>query len=157
MYHGNKQMDTSYAGGQLSYGSAALTDQVFVAEFEACRYPNDRFRHADHIRLAWIYIRESDYAVAEDRMCRSIRKFAEKAGAAQKYHETMTIAWMRLVRIASHLSGRIGSFEEFAEEHSWLLSKDTIFKFYSRDRLISDSARTNWIEPDLRSLPMISP
>jgi hypothetical protein len=140
----------------LSYGSAGFPDGVFVEEFEACRYPNDRFRHADHIRLAWIYIRESDYARAEERMRRSIRRFAQNAGAGQKYHETMTIAWMRLVHIATHLSARITSFEEFAHAHSWLLRKDAIFEFYSPERLMSDSARINWIEPDLKSLPTIS-
>jgi len=154
MYLGNN-MSTSTKVGQLSYGSAALPDRVFVAEFEACRYPKDRFRHADHIRLAWIYIRENNYATAEDRMRRSIPRFAQAAGAGQKYHETMTIAWMRLVRVASHLSARIATFEEFAQAHSWLLKKDAIFEFYSPERLLSDSARTNWIEPDLKSLPNV--
>jgi hypothetical protein len=140
---------------QLVYGSAPLSDRVFVAEFEACRYPKDRFRHADHIRLAWIYLRESNYAIAEDRMRESIRKFAQTSGAAQKYHETLTIAWMRLVRIASRLSAQIASFEEFAQAQAWLLNKDIIFEFYSPERLKSDSARTNWVEPDLKSFPSV--
>ena len=139
----------------VSYGSAALSDCVFVAEFESCRYPKDQFRHADHIRLAWIYLRENDYAIAEDRMRRSIRSFAQNAGAGQKYHETMTVAWMLLVRIASHLSARISSFEEFAQAHSLLLNKDAILEFYSPERLKSDSARSSWIEPDLKSLPTV--
>jgi hypothetical protein len=141
---------------ELSYGSASLSDDVFVGEFEACRYPKDRFRHADHIRLAWIYVRQNDYATAEDRMRRSIRQFAQKAGAEQKYHESMTIAWMRLVQIGSHLSARINNFEEFAHAHGWLLNKDAIFEFYSPGRLNSDQARANWIEPDLKSLPTVA-
>jgi len=113
------------------------------------------FRHADHIRLAWIYLRENDYPMAEDRMRESIRKFAQMAGAGQKYHETITTAWMRLVHIASRLSAQIASFEEFAQAHAWLLNKDVIFEFYSPERLKSDSARTNWVEPDLKSFPSV--
>jgi hypothetical protein len=91
---------------ELRYGSAELTDDAFVVEFESCRFPNDQFRHADHIRLAWIYIRLCGYDLAEGRMRTSIQQFACNLGAADKYHETITILWMRLVNIASHFCSR---------------------------------------------------
>ena len=91
---------------EFKYGSAELSDETFVAEFEGCRFPNDQFRHADHIRLAWIYIRLCGYDMAERRMRTSIQRFACHLGAAHKDHETITILWMRLVNIANHLSGR---------------------------------------------------
>jgi alkylated DNA nucleotide flippase Atl1 len=140
---------------ELSYGSAALPDQVFVAEFEACRYPKEHFRHADHIRLAWIYLQQHEYPVAEDRMRRSIHQFARQVGAAHKYHETITIAWMRLVRTASQFSSRIETFEEFARAHDWLLNKEAIFEFYSAERIKSERARTTWVEPDLKPIPTL--
>jgi len=140
---------------ELNYGSAALPDQVFVGDFEACRYPKEHFRHADHIRLAWIYLRQHEYPVAEDRMRRSIHQFARQVGAAHKYHETITIAWMRLVRTASQFSSRIETFEEFVRAHEWLLNKEAIFEFYSPERIKSESARTGWVEPDLKPIPTL--
>jgi hypothetical protein len=140
---------------ELRYGSAELSDDVFVAEFESCRFPNNRFRHADHIRLAWIYVRLCGYERAEQSMRTSILRFACHLGAVHKYHETITILWMRLVNIASHLSGRKEKFDDFARGHGWLFNKDTVFEFYSRELLMSDTARKVWVEPDLKPIPTL--
>ena len=134
-------------------GSAQLEDEVFVAQVESCRFPADRFRHADHVRLAWSYLREDEYGIAEERMRASIRRLAHHAGADDKYHETLTIAWMRLVNTAFNLSSRIERFADFAVAHAWLLDKEAVFEFYSRSRVMSDAARKAWVEPDCKPLP----
>ena len=139
---------------ELTCGSAALEDNFFVNEFEGCRFPNDQFRHADHIRLAWIYLRRYAYEVAEERMRNSIQTFARSLGAEHKYHETITILWMRLVNTAVQLTSRINSFPDFINAHAWLLNKETIFEFYSRDLVMSDIARSVWVEPDLKPIPV---
>jgi hypothetical protein len=136
---------------ELGCGSTLLDDNAFAAEFESCRFPARQFRHADHIRLAWIYICKYDYQAAEARMGQSIRRFASHVGADRKYHETMTIAWMRLVRAARELSPR-PDFAAFAHTHSWLLNKEAVFEFYTRERLMSDLARQTWIGPDLKPI-----
>jgi hypothetical protein len=141
-------------GAMTGCGSAPLEDRVFLKEFESCRFPADRFRHADHIRLAWIYLRQEEYGVAEERLRTSIQRFARHAGAGTKYHETMTIAWMRLVDAAVHLSSRFERFADFAGAHAWLLRKDAVFEFYSPARLMSDAARKSWVEPDCKPLPL---
>jgi hypothetical protein len=135
----------------LGCGSALLDDETFVAQFESCHFPSREFRHADHIRLAWIYIRKYEYRAAEARMGQSIRRFASHVGAHRKYHETMTLAWMRLVRASCELSPML-DFTDFAHSHSWLLNKEAVFEFYTRERLMSDLARQTWIEPDLKPI-----
>jgi hypothetical protein len=140
---------------EIICGSATLADNTFVAEFESCRFPNDQFRHADHIRLGWIYIRRYDYEVAEQRMRQSIQRFAHNLGAGHKYHETITIFWMRLVNTAVQLSPSMDNFLEFARAHGWLLDKEAGFEFYSRSHLMSDMARKIWVEPDLKPLPVL--
>ena len=132
---------------------APLEDAAFAADVEGCQFPNERFKHAEHIRLAWIYIRQYGYDMAEERMRQSIRRLAVHAGAQAKYHETITIAWMRLVGAALRLSARMETFSEFSRAHAWLLDKGAVFEFYSRDRLMSEGARAAWIDPDLKPLP----
>jgi hypothetical protein len=135
------------------WGSAALEDDRFVADFEAGLYPHDRFRHADHVRLAWIYLRRFAVEEAEDRIRGGIRRFARQAGAERKYHETVTIAWMRLVAIALRLSPRTDDFGAFARLHGWLFQKDALLAFYSHECLASEAARREWAEPDVGALP----
>jgi hypothetical protein len=137
----------------LGCGSARMDDDTFVAEVENCRFPGSAFRHADHVRLAWTYIRNYGYETAERRMRESIRRFATHLAAEGKYHETITVVWMRLVGAAFERCPKLDSFIEFTCAHPWLLDKQAVFEFYTRDRLMSDLARRTWVEPDLKPLP----
>jgi hypothetical protein len=51
-------------------GTLHLPEDEFVAEFESCRLPAAQFHHADHIRLAWIYLRQMNEPEAAERMGR---------------------------------------------------------------------------------------
>jgi len=128
-------------------------DATFAGHVESCRIPGSAFRHADHIRLAWIYLRGHDHGEAEARMRESIRRLAAHAGAPQKYHETLTVAWMRLVAVAIALSPKAATFAEFSRSHPWLFDKDAVLAFWSRERIMDGAARARWVDPDLRPLP----
>ena len=53
-----------------------MNDRDFVDAFEACAIPSRDFRHADHVRLAWIYLRERPVLEAIARFTTSLRRFA---------------------------------------------------------------------------------
>jgi len=92
---------------------------------------------------------------ATERMAAGIRAFARHhSGTLEKYHDTITRAFVRLV--AAHLreTPELDNFTAFAVAHSRLFHPDLPFAFYSKSRLMSAEARTGWLEPDLRSLPM---
>src|SRR5947209_17346960 len=108
-----------------------LSEDDFVLSFEACSFPNDSFKHADHLRLAWIYVRRYGCAMAEERICESIRRFAASLGHEEKYHETMTRVWLRLVFVAYRATPALTSFDEFKDMHPWLFDRHTLFAFYS--------------------------
>ena len=83
----------------------------------------------------------------------SLRTFAARAGHSEKYHDTLTIFWVRLLASAR------GAFQEppihLAEVlsgHPYLLDKNTPLAYYSRQRLFSNEARGTWIPPDLKAL-----
>jgi hypothetical protein len=130
-----------------------LTDQEFVRAFEACELANDSFHHQDHIWLAWIYLRRYGELEARRRMAGAIRKFAAQHGKSDKYHETITVAWLRLVRSAIARVPLNTSFDELTIASPELLDKRIIEKFYSTAALSSEAARTAWVEPDLQPLP----
>src|SRR3954465_2071352 len=74
-----------------------MADEPFVRAFERGEVPPSAFDHRSHLRVAWVYLREAasrDEALARIRT--QIQRFAAAAGKSQKYHETITIAWMIL-------------------------------------------------------------
>ena len=108
------------------------------------------FHHASHLQIAWIYLQESDsIAAASDKMSAILRKFAGAAGHPEKYHETITVFWMRLLADFRDSTGEL-DLDRILAANPALLEKDFSLKYYSRDLLFSDRARTSWVEPDLK-------
>jgi hypothetical protein len=129
------------------------SDADFARRVETCAWGEAPFRHRDHVRLAWIYVRSLGPDAAEARILESILRFARSANQAGKFHDTMTRAWLRLVAWAVAIGPHVDEFDAFAAAHGWLLDARTLDAFYSAARLQSAEARAGWIEPDLRPLP----
>lgn len=88
-------------------------------------------------------------------MVRGIRAFAmHHGGSLEKYHDTITRAFVQLV--AAHLRETPGlsDFPAFAQAHPRLLDTQLPLAFYSRERLMSPEARAGWVDPDLQKLPV---
>ncbi len=112
------------------------------------------FGHREHLELAWSYLRLYPIDEAAEVMVAAIRHVARLHGAEDKYHETITRAWLHFVAVHMQRWGADG-FEEFLARNPDLLDSKLILHFYSRDLILSDSARASWTVPDLRRLPAL--
>jgi hypothetical protein len=121
--------------------SGPISDDEFALAFESCELPNTAFHHADHIRLAQIYLKRYSTAEGIERFRASIIRFAAHHGKSDKYHETITIAWMRLV------------IDTAPADSAKLFDKKYIETFYSPELLGTDAARMGFVEPDRAALP----
>jgi hypothetical protein len=112
------------------------------------------FGHREHLELAWSYLRRYPIDEAAEVMVAAIRHVARLHGAEDKYHETMTRAWLHFVAVHLQRWGA-DSFEEFLERNPDLLDSKLIQHFYSRELILSEPARASWTAPDLRRLPAL--
>jgi hypothetical protein len=127
-----------------------VTDDAFVAAFEAGHLRS--FDHRDHLRVAFAYARRGGVDHAIDHARRGLRHIAAAHGEPERYHETVTTAWARV--IAHHaLAGDDGEFDAFLAAHPQLLRRDLLLGHYTRERLFSPTARARFVEPDLLALP----
>ena len=110
------------------------------------------FGHREHLELAWTYLDRYEIETASRVMASAIRHVAERHGAPDRYHDTITISWVQLVAVHTSHS-EAGSFEQFIAENPELLDRHLLDQHYSRDLLASDRARSRWVQPNLRALP----
>lgn len=110
------------------------------------------FGHPQHIELAWSYLDRYDVEAAQEAVAAAIRHVAELHGAADKYHQTITRAWVHLVAVHRARTDA-SSFDEFISGNAGLLDRHLLTRHYSRERIGSREARAAWLEPDLRALP----
>jgi hypothetical protein len=145
-------MTTASADGvAVPLGSARLADREFVAAFENGMLPAEMFHHADHIRLAWLYLSEHNYEAAERRFCDGLVRLAARFGVPEKFHLTITLAWLRAVHARIRTDGET-SFDAWLVRHSALLDRNFLLQHYSKERLESPEARAGWLEPDCKAL-----
>jgi hypothetical protein len=134
-------------------GGSSWSDEDFLRAFEDLSFPADLFHHREHIRVAWLYLKSSDATRASERMAEGIRRFANHHGATQKYHHTLTLAWMRLVATALVETPEGCTFEQFLAARPELKDTKLLDKYYSKAILQTAEAREGWVEPDLQPLP----
>ncbi len=90
--------------------------------------------------------------MAESAMAAAIRHVSLLHGQRDRYHETVTRAWCRLVAVhVAQSSAR--TFDDFIRENGGLFDRHLLDRHYSPGLLASDEARAAWASPDLRALP----
>jgi hypothetical protein len=113
-----------------------------------------RFGHREHLELAWTYLERAPLAVAQQSMVAAIRHVAAKHGAPDKYHATLTLAWVHLVAVHRE-RWSAPTFEAFLARNPQLSNRHLLDQHYSSEVLGSPDTRAAWTEPDLRSLPAL--
>ncbi|MFC9752404.1 hypothetical protein [Streptomyces sp. NPDC056921] len=111
-----------------------------------------KFGHREHVHLTWLAVRRFGTHAAVGLVSDGIQRTARYAGAPQKYHATVSRAWVELV---GHHAAERGDddFTAFADRHPVLLDKRLLTRFYRPATLAGSQARTGWVEPDLAPFP----
>jgi hypothetical protein len=127
-----------------------MTDEEFIAKFEDCSLGSESFHHSDHVRVAFLYLCNYPALEALQRFSTSLVRFATTHGKPGLYHETITWAFMLLIRERIARTGHQQTWTEFVACNRDLLSwKENILKKYYRDETLhSDLARNTFLFPD---------
>ena len=123
-------------------------DRAFAEAFRDTSLATSAFHHRDHVRMAWIYVREFG-ADATVRFAEDLQRFARAKGVPGLYHATITTAYLALVAERDALAP-LDSWEAFAAAHPDLLTwkPGVLDRYYSVERLGSPMARRQFVLPD---------
>jgi hypothetical protein len=124
-----------------------MTDDEFLRALESCTLPERQFGHAAHVRAAYLYLRQADFVGALDRMRRAIRNYATHHGKPDRYHETMTVAYLALIQQHMCERGPSDGWESFTCDNAELLDRNLLTQFYSREQIESAMARKIFLLP----------
>ncbi|TME22163.1 MAG: hypothetical protein E6I68_09610 [Chloroflexi bacterium] len=127
-------------------------DEAFVAAFHAHQLSNQGFHHRHHLRLAWVQIRRLGLDEASEVVTTGIRRFAAHHGGIERYNDTMTRFWLRLVNLGISRHPEL-TFDELLAAEPHLLDKNLPFRHWSLERMNRDDAKQQWVEPDLHPMP----
>lgn len=131
---------------------ATLADDTLLQAFEARRLDPGGFRHRDHVRLAWLLLGREPEAPhrALGRFAEGLKGFAAAIGKASLYHETITWAYLLLIRERMARTGPHADFDAFARDNPDLLRwrPGVLDALYRPETLASPLARQVFVLPD---------
>lgn len=131
----------------------AMSNEEVIREFEQGFAPGESFHHADHIRLAFAYLSQFPALEALQKFADALQRFAAAKGKADRYHETITWAYLFLIRERMRRVRHSQTWEEFAADNPDLLTWERgtgsiLARYYQPDTLASEAARATFLLPD---------
>ena len=140
---------SALATGTPGVRTTERTPEEEIADFESPDFDPAGFRHREHVRMAWLYLQVLPPTEALRRYADGLMAIATRAGVPEKYHETVTWAYVIIVnqRISEH-PGR--TWEAFAEANPDLFvwPGGALDTYYRPGTLESDAARRTFLMPD---------
>jgi hypothetical protein len=135
-----------------------LTDEEFIQSFETCKISKEGWKHKDHLRMAWFYLKQGrTYESALQKIRSGIQKLNLSHGNPTGYHETVTPIFAIYIYRKLCAAPVDQTFEEFYAANPWLYDGANPFRkrHYSDGLWRSPEARAQFVEPDLEPLPKI--
>jgi hypothetical protein len=137
----------------MNHRSSAEDDR-FRSAFEALQVEPGEFDHAAHVRLAYIYLCEDSVEGAVGRMKGALLAFLAHLGVGpEKYHETLTRAWILAVDHFMNQAAACSSSTDLLRGNPQLLDSKIMLTHYSAEVLFSPAARQAFVEPNIQSIP----
>lgn len=129
-------------------------DQTFRQQMESGAFPAADFNHRAHLRLAYVYLCESNPDTATDQMRDTLNHFLIHNNVdPAKFHETLTKAWILAVKHFMDRAGSATSADDLIDRHPQMLDTQIMLTHYSAERLFSETARNKFVAPDIERIP----
>lgn len=128
--------------------------EALVARFVSCELPPAEMTHRKHVAMsAWWFLRLPAPQAAA-RIYDQLQRYVEWH-RIEIYNETMTRFWIKLIgkTVAGLDAARLASAPAYAvvnDVMTRLGDSRIVFTYYTRERLQTDAARHQWVEPDLQ-------
>lgn len=104
-----------------------ITDHEWMEQFENATLPSSGFHHVDHVKMAFLYLQLYPPLEAIKRFSSALIRFARANGKPNLYHETITWAFLLLIRERMVRAGSPLTWAEFAAANPDLIGWRTTF------------------------------
>lgn len=126
------------------------THAQLLEALESLTLEPGEFHHHDHIRVAWHLLATEAFEEAVQRFATALGRLTAYFGAPGKYHETITMFYLHLVRAQMCRLPLGHDWPEFVSHNPQLFTshEELLHRFYSKPVLLSPAARQHFVLPD---------
>ena len=127
-----------------------MNDSEWMQAFETATLPASSFHHADHVKMAFLYLQKYAPLEALGRFSSALTRFALANCKPALYNETITWAFVLLIRARLAKETVPQTWAEFAAANPDLLSweRNILKEYYRPETLSSELAKNVFLFPD---------
>jgi hypothetical protein len=102
------------------------------------------------VRVAFLYLQRYSALDALEQFANSLKRFAARQGKADRYHETITWAYLLLIRERMARAEGDETWTEFLANNADVFDRerDILKKYYREETLASGLAKSTFVMPD---------
>jgi hypothetical protein len=131
-----------------------MTGETFYHEARTRAVEHGRLAHRDRVELTWRMLDRFGHDDACQEVTEGLRQIASAHGRPERYHETITQFWIRLLAHIKRRSPDAVTFDAMVRDHPFVLDKDLPERHWTREVLFgTGKARSSWVEPDRLAVP----
>ncbi len=125
-----------------------MNDHEFLAAFDAGHLDPAAFPHADHVRAAWLCLQGVPFRDGLARLRHGLKQLTIRAGQPGRYHETITVAYARLIHRKMRQLGP-HDWAEFIRRAPEFFTREpgVLSEIYDAATLASSEARQRFVPP----------
>jgi len=111
-------------------------EKEYLENFKTTSIDLSSFHHKEHVQITYTLL--IDNSINNTYLCvkngiLNILKSLDTDNS--KYHETITYAWVLIVKYFMNSTQECNSFEEFISQNKILLDTNILYKYYSKQLL----------------------
>jgi len=128
-----------------------MQDEELLSKFEDTSLPLSNFHHEEHMRVAFLYLRQYPLLDVLARFPAALQRYAAAHGKHGLYHQTISWAFLFIANERMSAAGsEAETWEEFKKRNGDLMqgSKSTLAKYYRDETIASPAAREYFVMPD---------
>ncbi len=123
-----------------------MTDEDFLTAFENATLREADFNHKAHVQAGFLMLKKYGFAHSVIRYRTALKALTERFGVPEKYHETITIAFLAVIN--EHKARRPeNDFDAFCAHNPDILSPRALGAYYTREELAAPLARRVFVLP----------
>ena len=128
----------------------AMSETAWMEQFEKGILSGGSFHHADHVKMAFLYLQHYPPLEALGRFSSALSRFATTHGKLNLYNETITWAFLLLIRERLARANSSQTWTEFSAVNTDLLhcNDNILKKYYRPETLVSELAKRVFLFPD---------
>ncbi len=133
------------------------TDDNLLSLFNTSQLPMKDWHHENRIRIVYLHLIKFGYSNCINQngeLCKNWIKYKTSIGHSELWNYTITRFFIEIIYKIISFDKHIKTFNDiwYSDTYKFLQNGKLFLDYYSREKLFSEYAKNNWVEPNLRQI-----